>query len=443
VIAPVSTHPGWGTWTGVALDEGVRTLHAVVDETWWFARSTYLCSGAEAALPGWRFVPATGSAPVPTLGNHRCAVLGFVEDAALRELARRHGLTVAMPATELRNRVGDKTTLPGRAAAAGVRVARSVVRRGATPADADPLWAELDAPAAVIQLADNDTSGAGTALVRDAGELRRRLLAWSGRDTKLAEYVDGVPLTVSGVVLPGSVAVGGISYQLVGLNRLTPLWGAHCGNQLLADSQVPRNAAASCRDTCRRLGEQLAREGFLGMFGLDLLATRDGVVVLEINPRIQSVSSLLNAVEIAAGLLPAPAAHLLGFLALRDEARPAVVEVTVPVPDGVGGAPCGQLVMYSQVSGTLDAAPDEGRYRIAGADGGRCVRIGERVPLGALAIDEALVWPFARRGASVARADKLWVVQTPEPVLDFSGGRLSDRAETWLAALDATTRIGG
>ncbi|MEV6986460.1 ATP-grasp domain-containing protein [Sphaerisporangium sp. NPDC051017] len=138
--------------------------------------------------------------------------------------------------------------------------------------------------------------------------------------------------------------MSGVSHQMVGYGPLTDVWGAHCGNQLVDGSDLTEGVAAACERVTRALGRVLREIGFLGLFGLDLLVTPDGrVVVLEINPRFQRVTSLLNAAERAAGLLPMPGVHVLAF-------------VLDALPKAAPGAPApgySQVVGYAHEDGTV------------------------------------------------------------------------------------------
>ncbi|WP_405135479.1 ATP-grasp domain-containing protein [Nocardia sp. NBC_01388] len=409
---------------GLPLDRGLALLREHTPHICWFARSMFLCAGCDV-LPGLRFQPENAD-DLPTAGAPP-VVLGFRAGPAMHQWAQRNNATLAMPAAELTRHAGDKTQLPALAATASVAVPRAVIARQVDERAADALWRELGAPAAVAQLAENDLTGTGTRLITGVAELVACLREWAGRDVKLAEYVDGTPLTVSGVVLSHTVAVSGISYQLVGHPRLTPVWGAHCGNQLLPESALPQSVAAASYEACRRIGEVLRESGFRGMFGLDMLATGSGVVVLEINPRVQSVTSLRNAADLAAGMLPAPALQALAFTTTQPF---ALAPIHLPSPA------YGQLVMYAHTNGRVTTLPATGTYEL---DQG-CTRIGPAAPLGSLPAHHALVWPMATAGTDVQGTDPLYVLQIPIPVADPSGA-LTPEAVRWLAALEYFTRI--
>lgn len=422
--APVADGP----LCGASLADGIGNLRAAGVEPWWYARSMFLCNACAEAEPLLGFAPS-GGPPVSPGGSRRAVVFGFLRDEGMQAWAYRNSAIVAMPASGLTSRLGDKTHLPELARDAGVATPRSVVRTSARADEAERMWRELGAREAVIQIGHNDLTGAGTRLVASPAALAAELACWEGHPVKLAAFVRGLPITVSGVVLSDDLAVAsGISMQLVGYPELTPVWAAHCGNQLLDDAQLMAGVGAAARETCRRLGVTLGRSGFRGMYGIDAVVTDAGVVVLEINPRVQSVTSLISSAELASGLLPSPLLHVSAFAGapwprscFRSEG---------PVP------PFGQLVVGALEPGWIRTAPRTGLYQLAGPD---AVCVGGTAPLGTLRPDQALVWAFAARGSRVREADRLFVMQTPEPVASCPDGALTAATRAWLAALHRQT----
>lgn len=419
-----------GPLCGAALEDGIKHLREAGIEPWWFARSMFLCHGCAAAEPRLGFAPKSGPPLRPPAGRGT-VVFGFLRDRAMQAWADDNGAAVAMPAPKLTRRLGDKTRLSKLARDASVSIPRSVTRNAARASDAERMWRELGVgpDKAVLQIAANDLTGMGTKQVENPAELTVALAEWEGIPVKLAAFVRGLPITMSGVAFGDEVvATSGISMQLVGYPELTPIWAAHCGNQLLDDTQLPDGVGAAARETCRRLGAALSRAGFRGMFGIDAIATESDVIVLEINPRIQSVTSLISCAELASGLLPSPLLHLSAF---GDAVRPA------SFPRFAGPAPpFGQLVVSALAPGSLTSARPTGVYQLPGSsrEAGPA-RIGGPAPLGTLAQDQAMVWAFAEKGDKVNKADRLFVLQTPGPVADCSDGALTPVAQAWLAAM--------
>lgn len=126
----------------------------------------------------------------------------------------------------------------------------------------------------------------------------------------------------------------------------------------------------------RRLGREIGRLGFRGMFGADwILTPGEDLFLLEINPRFQGSTLLLSELEEAAGRTPLVAHHLRAFgveVPLGEDSEP-------PCPS-VGW----QRLIYAEADleyqpGMLRQVPPGPAYSIHGTP-----RPGTRVRKGAL-----------------------------------------------------------
>ncbi|MGW4113746.1 ATP-grasp domain-containing protein [Actinosynnema sp. NPDC004786] len=426
---------------GVAAGAAAR-LRDLVPELWWHDRSPFLGDSARAALPWLRYEhrdhraeAAAGSPAPPALARSvpagRAGISFAPEDGAgARAWAADRGLRLLAPAGAAVAVAADKVDALGLFRRAGVAVPTPRVVL-ADPDDADSCWAAGGGRPVVVQRRANNLTGKGTRLVTDRAGLRAVLAGWRGERLRVSAYVPGIPLTVSGCVTGGATAASALSHQLVGLPELTPYWGAHCGNQLVADDELPAGVAAACRSACERVGDRLRDLGFRGAFGLDLVATGAGAVfAVEINPRFQTVVSLVQAQEEAAGLLPMLGAHALASL-------------LPSVPVRRVRAAClalSQLVVPATDHGVLHAIPESGGYRL---DAGRLRPLGRR-RLTDLRPGEALLWRHARPGDPVRPGEELVLVQLPHRVAAV-GERppLDPDALAWVHAVRRATTLGG
>jgi hypothetical protein len=166
------------------------------------------------------------------------------------------------------------------------------------------------------------------------------------------------------------------------------------------------------------------------VFGLDLLVTPDGAVLaIEINPRFQTVVSLVQAQERAAGLLPSLGTHVLASLL-----------PSVPVTEV--SAPCSklsQLVITADRAGVLRAGITSGVHRLAR---GRLQWHGES-DLATLRSGEALLWAHAHPGDPVQPGEELALLQLPGPVAPVRANtELCAQARRWIRAVRHALVIG-
>jgi hypothetical protein len=408
---------------GVELDSGLAMLEELTEEIWWRGRSKLLCHACDGLLPGMRFSAANEPTPARR-GSRRRVALSLVPDRETAAWASAYGLDLMLPPAHLVQKAGDKIRLRELATAAGVRIPASTVIRGLDEAVAARLWkgARL-----VVQRPENDLTGGGTRFVETPAALAALGVEWRGADVKVTEHCEGLPLTVSGCVLPGSTLVSEISHQLVGFERVTALPAAHCGNQLLDDNELPSAVVSECRTACARLGDELRNIGFLGMFGLDVLAEGSAVQVIEVNPRIQGVSSLVNAAEQAAGLLPLPGAHVLAFLG-ADAGGPRTMTLRA--------RRLSQVFVYARHQGTISTTLPSGIFELVGGEL-RHVDAAPRLDDVAGRYDAALAWPFVEAGDAVRPGARVIVLQFGERVAPVDDRReLLDWVEPWVTAFE-------
>lgn len=410
---------------GVGLDVGTEALAREVSEVRWRGRTPFLLHGCEGALPGFRFEPSSECGRTPA-GN-RAVGLVFTRDADAERWARESRLDLAMPSRTLTAFAGDKLTLPELADEAGVVCASCLTVARADSAEALRLWRARGGRPLVVQLPEDGLTGAGTRLVGSADALAEVLDEWAGRSLKVAELVEGTPVTVSACVTANRVVASGLSHQLVGLAELGAGWGTHCGNQLLTTGDMTDATAHAGLDMAVRLGDVLRRRGYRGLFGVDaILMPDERFVVVEVNPRIQSVSSLVNVAELRAGLLPAPGLHVLAHL---DQ---AALPMRGPVwPEGH----LSQVVVYAHAGGVLRSGLRAGTWRLNGTSLWRVhdPRLDLAEP------DSCVIWPFVGAGTHVAEGDRLAILQFARRVAPIGGGRqVLPWVLPWIDAVAAT-----
>jgi ATP-grasp domain len=409
---------------GMALLDGLEHLSKTVSEIWWTGHSQLLTAACHSTFEIFHHRPPPLSTPPVAHAGRQRVLLAFQPSEELERWAADAQVTLALPSRGVLRAAGDKIELLALAAGAGVQTPAALVVGDADPHEAGELWARAGERPLVAQLACDNLTGAGTRAVDGEQELARCLTEWRGERVKFAERLEGLPLTVSGCVTGEDVLVSSVSHQLVGYPRLTGMWGRHCGNQLVEDDELPPGVGARARGACTAIGRQLRELGFAGMFGLDLLASSEGVVLIEINPRIQGVSSLANWAEVAGGLLPLPCAHVLAFL----DATPSASRLAP------ARLPLSQIVLYARGLTRPDGAPELGRYRLIG---GELAQIDGRMELPGLDAQEALVWPFVEPRTAPAPGSKLVVLQFARHVAPITAGRhLEDWTEPWLAATE-------
>lgn len=147
------------------------------------------------------------------------------------------------------------------------------------------------------------SGGKGTFIVRDTASLRKAhtaLRAGKSSQVVLSEYIDEFrERTLQGVVTGHGIFVGPLQKQIVRdpvLANLDSVEGdKFCGVEIgFADSC--KFAYPEMKRLTQVIGNELQRDGYRGIFGVDFLVGKDSnVYVIEVNPRITGATPLLTA----------------------------------------------------------------------------------------------------------------------------------------------------
>ncbi|NGO72125.1 ATP-grasp domain-containing protein [Streptomyces boncukensis] len=425
---------------GVDAAEGLRTLEDLVDEVAFLDRSAFLPASFQPAVP-WlhhepvspllgplpparparpaRPAPPTSSA-APSVAERAVAVAFAPEHGDhAHQWAAQHGHRLLAPSPAVTARAADKIDSLPLLAEAGVAVVDHVLIPATGRQPAETYW-----PAhwerAVLQRRENNLIGQGTVALHERAQLTAALERWRGRALRLSRLVPGMSLTVSACAAADRTVVSAVSHQLVGLPELTPGWGTHCGNQLLAPRDLPGGLYTRTRTCARAVGDVLRRHGYRGVFGLDLLVDGDKVAVVEINPRFQTVLSLVQAAEARAGLLPSLGLHVLACLLPTLPPTRSSAQLATPLS---------QFLVHALRTGRLATVPAPGCYRLSASCG--LAHVSPAVALNDLPADTALLWPHALPG-TVHAGDELVLVQARERVCPLATRPpLGARAAAW------------
>jgi hypothetical protein len=154
-------------------------------------------------------------------------------------------------------------------------------------AEATEAAAEMDGGAGTVWSADarEGFHGGGTRTFWVADESSRcsavEALTPVCDSVRVMPFVDGVPCSIHGIVLPDGV-VSLRPVEMITLRRGTDLVYAGCATFW----DPPREIRESMRGSVRRAGEHLRAEvGFRGTFTIDGVAAEDGFWPTEMNPR--------------------------------------------------------------------------------------------------------------------------------------------------------------
>jgi biotin carboxylase len=288
-------------------------------------------------------------------------------DEQTEALAAELGLRVAHPKAALRHRLDSKIVTTQLGNAAGVPSVPNVLGRAASYAQLVQLAATAGLGTDLVVQMPYGDSGKTTFFIADADSWAAAAAKepLTTADLKVMRRIEHRAIAVEAVLTRHGTLVGPLMNDITGHPELTPYRGGWAGNDYPATLTPEQKRRA--RELTRKLGDQLAGEGYLGFFEVDYLVdTGSGELYLgELNPRISGISPMTNVTAGAYADMPLFLFHLLEYLDLDYEVDIEEInerwshEATVDV--------WSQLILKETADSVdlLTAAPRTGVYTIA------------------------------------------------------------------------------
>ena len=244
----------------------------------------------------------------------------------LEELSKKRGWRLLANPSQLRIQVGERSffervvsdlgfpKIPG-----GIFPWKTMAGRGYEK------WAEKLGTKFVVQLPEIQRGGGrGTFFVesrREYDALQKRLEDRTWRGVRLTSvsvhsFLKGIPASVAFCVTRNGVLVSGLQKQLVDLSYCRGLDenGIFCGH--VWGGMWSEAILTEAREQARKVGNHLASLGYKGIAGMDFIVQleEEKVYPVEINPRLTGAFPVLSLLQLAHGIVPMEAFHLLEFL---------------------------------------------------------------------------------------------------------------------------------
>jgi biotin carboxylase len=369
-------------------------------------------------------------------GEGRDGLVTFVMfDSETEALAAELGLRLAHPPAALRHRLDSKIVTTQLGNAAGVPSVPNVLGRAGSYPELLALAASAGLGTDLVVQMPYGDSGKTTFFVRNEAEWvasAAKEPLGSG-ELKIMRRIEHRAIAVEAVLTRHGTIVGPLMNDITGHPELTPYRGGWAGNDYPATLTAAQKLRA--RELTRRLGDELAGQGYLGFFEVDyLLDTGSGELYLgELNPRISGISSMTNVTAGAYADLPLFLFHLLEYLDLDYEidvdeinerwSREAAVDVwsQIIIKETSGSV---DLLTRAPRSGVYTLGPDgTADFRRHATDWHGIVRESEAFYLRILAPGD-----FRYRGADLGALVTRGRLQTDD-------NRLERRCTEWIAGI--------
>lgn len=127
-------------------------------------------------------------------------------------------------------------------------------------------------------------SGEGTHIIKNIEQLKHYREIFPNREVRVSQYIEGNTYTLNGLVTKaGDIYTGSISLQLTGLPEATNNRLATVGNDFGAAGNLTLKQADTIKNIAHTVGKVMAEDGYLGLFGIDVIVTPKGIYFVEVN----------------------------------------------------------------------------------------------------------------------------------------------------------------
>lgn len=160
-------------------------------------------------------------------------------------------------------------------------------------------------------------TGEGTKLISNPKQWQELVKKFPLREVKCVEFVKNHIITVNVCIWSGCVLTGNPSYQITGLKELTDLTFSTVGNDWsLAKKILTPDDRRKIKNLSETIGQMMIKEGWRGLFGLDLVKNKDWLVI-EINARQPASTGLETLLQKKQGKgITVLASHFAALLGL-------------------------------------------------------------------------------------------------------------------------------
>lgn len=245
-------------------------------------------------------------------------ILPFKSSASLATLCAQCEYHLAAPLVKISSRYENKLFFSSVLEKVGI--AQPPLRQGKlAELSFSTLVGELQLPF-VVQF-ERGFAGNSTHLISSKAIYTDLATRYPTKPAKISAYLRGLPFTSTACVTPHGVLSTPPAFQITGYPAYTPSWGGTCGTTW-THPPLPVAVQRTIAHTIETIGKILAREGFLGIFGIDYLVNLEStedhphpVIVIECNPRIVASVPMFTEMQLLAGQVPLLLWHLASFLA--------------------------------------------------------------------------------------------------------------------------------
>lgn len=172
---------------------------------------------------------------------------------------------------------------------------------------------QLDLPF-IVQFNRGHT-GDGTIIIDSEEKFNELKEKFNDRSAKFSKFIKGKSYTINCCATKKGTFIGGLSYQLTGIDQCTSKKGSTVGNDWFFPSFLNSKTKEKIANFAKIIGDSMLSSGFKGLFGIDLIIDSfDNVFVIEINARQIASIPMHTKLQLKRGEIPLSLISLAEFL---------------------------------------------------------------------------------------------------------------------------------
>ncbi|MDB4223371.1 ATP-grasp domain-containing protein [Granulosicoccus sp.] len=217
-------------------------------------------------------------------------LLPYSSSSSMDDIGEKFKLDVLSPAFELQRSLDNKINNTKLFSSLGLPTTERIY---ATPSESEYFYLRKLLGCSFVARAPYGSTGSTVHLIRNNLDMQRLVpyeSVWM-----FERYIEGISINVNAVVFENSTVTYEPSIQISGISDLSDRPFGFCGNDFTAARNINKRMLAECRRQTVSIGESMASLSYRGIMGVDFIIADDHEVYpLEVNPRFQNSTALLN-----------------------------------------------------------------------------------------------------------------------------------------------------
>lgn len=163
-------------------------------------------------------------------------------------------------------------------------------------------------------------TGSGTVFIKNKEDFEKEKAKFPKRTARISSLIEGSAWTLNACITRFGILYGGLSLQITGISKCTRKEGATVGNDWNFSEKLSNETKIEIERITKTVGEKMREDGFKGLFGLDFVIDKKGIVYLiEINARQPASTGIHTKLMVKQKQIPLQAFHIAEFLFENNE----------------------------------------------------------------------------------------------------------------------------